>query len=75
MGVEPKFLCPDVMPDHIDPARITHGHQDHISAEVPRTLRRRVGTVVVPRCTRGSFADPSLCAVLVALGPAGSRGR
>jgi L-ascorbate metabolism protein UlaG (beta-lactamase superfamily) len=74
MGIEAKFLCPDVMPDHIDPAIITHGHQDHIAAEAPRTLRRRLGTVVVPRCSRGKFADPSLGAVLVAPGPAGSRG-
>jgi L-ascorbate metabolism protein UlaG (beta-lactamase superfamily) len=48
------------LPDHIDLALITHGHQDHIVLETLLQLRGRVGAVVVPRSSRGNLSDPSL---------------
>lgn|ERR1017187_3188901 len=58
----------DDLPDHIDLALITHGHQDHIVLETLLQLRGRVGTVVVPRCSRGNLCDPSLALYLSHLG-------
>src|SRR5579875_1948645 len=52
------------LPDHIDLAIITHGHQDHVVLETLLQLRGRVGAVVVPRASRGSLADPSLALYL-----------
>lgn len=48
------------LPDYIDLALITHGHQDHIVLESLLQLRGRIGAVVVPRSSRGNLSDPSL---------------
>ncbi|MFJ2262679.1 MBL fold metallo-hydrolase [Streptomyces sp. NPDC087844] len=50
----------DDLPDFIDLVVITHGHQDHIVLETLLQLRGRVGSVVVPRASRGNLADPSM---------------
>ncbi|MGD0561439.1 MAG: MBL fold metallo-hydrolase, partial [Streptosporangiaceae bacterium] len=56
------------LPDHLDLALITHGHQDHIVLETLLALRGRIGTVVVPRSSRGNMADPSLALYLAHMG-------
>ncbi|MFJ8335897.1 MBL fold metallo-hydrolase [Streptomyces sp. NPDC094437] len=54
----------DDLPDFIDVVVITHGHQDHIVLETLLQLRGRIGTVVVPRSSRGNLADPSMALML-----------
>ncbi len=56
------------LPDYLDLALITHGHQDHIVLETLLALRGRIGTVVVPRSSRGNMVDPSLALYLSHLG-------
>jgi L-ascorbate metabolism protein UlaG (beta-lactamase superfamily) len=56
------------LPDRIDYCVFSHGHQDHLSAEMILQLRRRVGTFIVPRNRSGSVADPSLKLMLERLG-------
>lgn len=56
------------LPDHIDLVLITSGQQDHIVLETLLQLRGRIGTVVVPRSSRGNLADPSLALYLSHLG-------
>lgn len=58
----------DDLPDRIDFALITHGHQDHIVLETLFQLRGRIGAVVVPRSSRGNLCDPSIGLYLKALG-------
>jgi L-ascorbate metabolism protein UlaG (beta-lactamase superfamily) len=56
------------LPDHIDLALITHGHQDHVVLETLLQLRGRIGAVVVPRSSRGNLVDPSLALYLKSAG-------
>ncbi len=53
-----RYLLND-LPDRIDLALLTHGHQDHIVLETLLQLRGRLGAVVVPRSSRGNLCDPS----------------
>ncbi len=67
MAASGRFTYAD-LPDYIDLVLITHGHHDHVVLETLLQLRGRVGTVVVPRCSRGSLCDPSLGLYLAHVG-------
>ena len=56
------------LPDFIDYVVISHPHADHLVAETLLQLRRRIGTIVVPRNDRGNLADPSVRLMLQQLG-------
>ncbi len=58
----------DDLPDRIDLALLTHAHRDHTVLETLLQLRPRIGTVVVPRSSRGNRYDPSIGLCLRALG-------
>lgn len=58
----------DDLPDRIDFVLITHNHQDHILFETLLQIRHKVGTIVVPRASGGSFQDPSVKLALEAVG-------
>jgi L-ascorbate metabolism protein UlaG (beta-lactamase superfamily) len=62
-----RFTIAD-LPPRIDYALLTHNHQDHVQLETLLALRRRIGTVVVPRSASGELADPSLRLVLRQIG-------
>ncbi|MFF3643658.1 MBL fold metallo-hydrolase [Streptomyces sp. NPDC002564] len=56
------------LPRRIDAVVISHFHSDHFSLETLLQLRTRIGTILVPRASGGSLADPSLKTMLEALG-------
>lgn len=56
------------LPDRIDYVLITHNHQDHCMFETLLQLRRRIGTIIVPKSAGGVLADPSLKLVLKNIG-------
>jgi L-ascorbate metabolism protein UlaG (beta-lactamase superfamily) len=66
-GATDRYTLRD-LPDFIDAVLITHGHQDHIVLETLLQLRGRVGTVIVPRSSRGNLCDPSLALCLAHIG-------
>ncbi len=55
----PRFTIAD-LPEKLDYVLITHGHADHLMLETLLQLRKRIGTIVVPRSNGGALADPSL---------------
>jgi L-ascorbate metabolism protein UlaG (beta-lactamase superfamily) len=63
----PRFTYAD-LPERIDYALITHGHQDHLLLETLLQLRHKVKTVLVPKNNGGGLADPSLKLVLQNVG-------
>lgn len=68
----PRFTYSD-LPERIDYALITHGHQDHLLFETLLQLRHKVKTVLVPKNNGGGLADPSLKLVLQNIGFSGVR--
>ncbi|MEU3492896.1 MBL fold metallo-hydrolase [Kitasatospora cineracea] len=62
-GFEGHFTIAD-LPETIDVVVLSHGHSDHFSLETLLQLRRRIGTIVVPRSSGGSLADIGLRSML-----------
>jgi L-ascorbate metabolism protein UlaG (beta-lactamase superfamily) len=58
----------DDLPDFIDYVFLTHNHQDHFCPEILLQLRRRIGTILVPRNNPSNVADPSIRLTLKSLG-------
>jgi L-ascorbate metabolism protein UlaG (beta-lactamase superfamily) len=58
----------DDLPDFVDCVFLTHGHQDHFSAELLLQLRNRIGRILVARNNPNCPADPSLKLALGNLG-------
>jgi L-ascorbate metabolism protein UlaG (beta-lactamase superfamily) len=56
------------LPDKLDYVLITHNHQDHILFETLVQLRRRIGTIIVPRNGSSGLQDPSLRLMLENVG-------
>jgi len=67
-----RFTYAD-LPEFIDYALITHGHQDHLALETLLQLRHKVKTVLAPKNNGGGLADPSLKLMLQNLGFGGVR--
>ena|ERR1043165_841851 len=66
-GYNDRYTFAD-LPETIDYAMITHGHQDHCMFETLLQLKHKIKTMVVPRCNNSAHADPSLKMVLQHLG-------
>jgi len=56
------------LPETIDYAIITHGHQDHCMLEFLMQLRHRIKNLIIPKNASGFLADPSLKLVLQQIG-------
>jgi L-ascorbate metabolism protein UlaG (beta-lactamase superfamily) len=63
----PRYTFAD-LPDKIDYVVITHNHSDHLVLETLLQIRHKVGTVIVPRCSGGALADPSMKMLLESVG-------
>jgi L-ascorbate metabolism protein UlaG (beta-lactamase superfamily) len=71
-GAVPRYTYND-LPDVIDYVLITHNHQDHCMFETLLQLRHKIRNVLVPKNNGGGLADPSMKAVLRAIGFANVR--
>lgn len=63
-----EHLSFDDFPAEFDAVLISHGHQDHMSAEALMLLRHRTKKIIIPRNNAGELADPSLRIALERLG-------
>ncbi len=63
-----RRYCLNDLPEHIDYVVITHNHQDHCMFETLLQLRHKIGTIIVPKNSGGTLADPSLKLVLQNVG-------
>jgi L-ascorbate metabolism protein UlaG (beta-lactamase superfamily) len=63
----PRYTSLD-LPEKIDYVLITHNHQDHILLETLLQLRYKIGTIIIPSCSKGNLQDPSLRLMFKAIG-------